>query len=55
MTQIDSVYNVTEDPDPEVKQRWYPLGLGIYYDPVYDPAHEWVSSMGRAKYLDPVY
>lgn len=38
-----------------MRQRWYPTGLGKNYQPVYDPAHEWISSMGRSKYLTPVY
>lgn len=27
MTQIDADLNVTPDPDPEVRQRWYSMGL----------------------------
>lgn len=38
-----------------MKQRWLPLGLTLNYDPVYEPAHTWVSEQGRAKYLDSVY
>jgi len=55
LTQIDADYNSTQDPDPEVKQRWLPIGLTIQYTPAYDAAHSWVSSMGRCKYLTPVY
>jgi leukotriene-A4 hydrolase len=55
LTQIDADYDVTNDVNPEVKQRWYPLGLTLKYDPVYTPANTWISSMGRSKYLDPVY
>ena len=55
LERIDADLNCTADIDPEVRQRWYPTGLGLYYDPVYDPAHEWISSMGRSKYLMPVY
>lgn len=29
LTQIDADYNTTADPDPEVKQRWLPIGLTI--------------------------
>lgn len=29
LTQIDNDYNATADPDPEVKQRWLPIGLTI--------------------------
>ena len=55
MTQIDADYSTTADPDPEVKQRWLPMGLTLDYTPAYDAAHTWVSSMGRCKYLTPVY
>lgn len=55
LAKIDADLHCTNDMDPEVKQRWFPTGLGLYYDPVYDPAHTWISSMGRSKYLAPVY
>ena len=29
LSLIDSDFSVTEDPNPEVKQRWLPLGLSI--------------------------
>lgn len=44
LTEIDAAYNTTEDPDPEVKQRWLPIGLTIQYQPAYDAAHTWVST-----------
>jgi len=31
LTEIDAAYNTTADPDPEVKQRWLPIGLTIQY------------------------
>jgi len=31
LNQIDADYNTTADPDPEVKQRWLPIGLTIQY------------------------
>jgi len=52
---IDTDFGVTADPNPEVKQRWLPLGLAKLYDPSYDAAHEFVSSQGRLKYLTPIY
>jgi len=55
LSLIDADYNTTADPDPEVKQRWLPIGLTIQYEPSYDAAHTWVSSMGRCKYLTPIY
>ena len=29
LTLIDADYDTTADPDPEVKQRWLPIGLTI--------------------------
>lgn len=55
LERIDADYNCTFDIDPEVKQRWFPVGLTLNYQPVYEPAHTWISSMGRSKYLTPVY
>ena len=55
IARIDADLNCTADIDPEVRQRWYPTGLGLNYYPVYNPAHDWISSMGRSKYLMPVY
>jgi len=55
MTDIDSAYNCTGDRDPEVKQRWYPTGICLNYTAVFTPANTFVSSMGRLKYLTPIY
>jgi len=55
MARIDSDLNVTAATDPEVRQRWYSLGLYLSYNPVYTPAQTWVSTMGRNKYLNSIY
>jgi leukotriene-A4 hydrolase len=55
LERIDADYSTTADPDPEVKQKWLPMGLTLQYEPSYDAAHTWISSMGRCKYLTPVY
>lgn len=55
LARIDGDFDVTADPNPEVKQRWHPSGLTVNYVPVFEPAHEFVSDQGRLKYLTPVY
>jgi len=55
MARIDADYNCSGDPDPEVKQRWYPTGIVLNYTDVFEPAHSFISSMGRLKYLTPIY
>lgn len=55
MNKIDEDLNITNTVDPEVKKRWFPLGIMQHYDNVTEPAHEFISSMGRMKYLTPIY
>ncbi len=55
MQRIDHDYNMTVDPNPEVKQRWYPLSIGLGYFTAFDAAHDFVSAQGRMKYINPIY
>lgn len=55
MSKIDSDLNVTSTLDPEIKQRWYPLGLKKGYKPATEAAHAFISAQGRMKYLQPIY
>lgn len=56
MTLIDQQLDITNTVvDPEVKQRWFMLGIYLNYNPVFTPTLNWVSSMGRVKYLNPIY
>lgn len=41
--RLDSDLGITADPNPEVKQRWYPLCIAFGYGPVFEPAHTFVS------------
>jgi len=38
MTEIDSKYSCTDALNPEIKQRWYPLGIMSSYAPVMTPS-----------------
>lgn len=55
MTEIDSKYNCTNAINPEIKERWLPNGIMVFYTAVTQPAHDFVSSVGRSKYVKPVY
>ena len=55
LKRIDSDYGCTTDLDPEVRSRWFPIGLTLGYAVVFEPAHAWVSSIGRMKFLRPIY
>lgn len=53
--KVDEDLKITTTVDPECKQRWFPLGIKVNYTDVMDPAKEFISSMGRMKYLTPIY
>lgn len=55
LQKIDTDLNITGTLDPECKQRWYPLGITKNYTAVKEPAHTFISSQGRMKYLTPIY
>jgi leukotriene-A4 hydrolase len=55
MQRIDADLNVTNDIDPEVKQRWLTLSIAMGYMPAFEQAHEFVSVQGRMKYINPIY
>mmetsp|Transcript_38215 Transcript_38215/g.58290 ORF Transcript_38215/g.58290 Transcript_38215/m.58290 type:complete len:377 (+) Transcript_38215:839-1969(+) len=55
LQKIDADYNLTNTLDPECKQRWYPLGIRQNFTDVIEPAHKFISSVGRLKYLTPIY
>lgn len=55
LTKIDADLNITGTLDPECKQRWFPMGIKIGYAPTKEPAHTFISSQGRMKYLTPIY
>ena len=55
MKQVDKDLDVTNTLDPECKNVWYPLGIKLGYAPITEAAHTFISSMGRMKYLMPIY
>lgn len=55
LTKIDADLNITSSLDPEVKQRWLPLGITKGFTAAVEPGHAFVRDQGRLKYLEPVY
>ena len=55
LEKIDADLDITATKDPEVKNVWFPLGIRLNYTAVISPAHTFISSMGRLKYLQPEY
>ncbi len=57
---LDEDYNITQAPNPEIGQRWFPLAISHQYYPAFmndsiRGAHYYVSYQGRMKYINPVY
>jgi len=55
LESIDADLNITKTIQPEVMQRWFPLGIMNNYAPVFNHAKNFVSIQGRMKYLNPIY
>lgn len=53
--KVNADLDVMSDENPEVRQRWLPMGIYLNDPDAFTNAEAWVSSMGRNKYLDPVY
>ena len=55
LKKIDSDYHFTESHDPKIKQRWFWMGLIKDYQPVFEKAHQFVSSQGKTENLQFIY
>lgn len=55
MQRIDADLNVTLAENPEIGQRWFPLAISVSYEVVFPTAKKYVQTIGRQKYILPVY
>jgi leukotriene-A4 hydrolase len=55
LSKIDADLNVTLDINPEVGQRWFPLSILVNYQDAFPAAKKYAQSIGRQKYILPVY
>jgi hypothetical protein len=53
--RIDNALNVTGEENPEIRQQWEPLGIMVGKSTTVARAKDTVSTIGRMKYLSPVY
>jgi len=47
--------NITGEINPDVKQEWFPLGIMLGLSTTVELAHTTVMTVGRMKYLGPIY
>lgn len=55
MRKIDEDLKITGNRNPELGQRWYPLSIKINYQDAFPKAKNFTQSIGRQKYILPVY
>jgi leukotriene-A4 hydrolase len=55
LEQIDRDYDLTNVIDPEQKVLWYQIGILTKYETVVPAADEFLGTVGRLKYLRPLY
>jgi leukotriene-A4 hydrolase len=53
--RIDKDLNVTLMDNPEIRQRWFPLVIGLDYQDAFPTIKAFVQSVGRQKYILPIY
>ncbi len=52
---MDSDLGLTYALNPEIGQRWFPLSIAMAFEPAFSYAENYVSRIGRQKYILPVY
>lgn len=55
LQRIDTDLQVTKAENPEIGQRWFPLAIALQYEVAFPTAKAYVQSIGRQKYILPVY
>jgi leukotriene-A4 hydrolase len=55
MSQIDSVYHLSESSNSEIQCDWYLLAIETNYEPAYPYIEKYLMSVGRRKFLQPIY
>ena len=55
LEEMEKLYNLNSNNNPEVKYRWIRLGLKSNWDNAVPRAIKMVSEQGRMKYLNPIY
>lgn len=55
LKRIDTDLGVTAATNPELGQRWFPLAISLNYEDCFPAAKTYVQTIGRQKYILPVY
>jgi leukotriene A-4 hydrolase/aminopeptidase len=52
---LDKAYNLTQSDNSEIQADWYELALVNDYKPAYDAVEQFLTRVGRRKFLTPLY
>ncbi|KAI8992346.1 peptidase family M1-domain-containing protein [Pilobolus umbonatus] len=53
--EMNKLYNITNNHNPEIRLRWQLLCLKADYEPIYSEVVRFVTEQGRMKYVRPLY
>lgn len=55
MKQLDDAFNLTNSKNPEIQDIWYEKAVYNNYEAAYDAMSNFLQSVGRRKFLTPLY
>lgn len=55
MTDLDKAYNFTKSGNSEIADLWYVMTVAADYKPAYPAMEQFLSRVGRRKFLEPLY
>ncbi len=55
MKQLDAQYHFTQSANSEIADLWYVMAVAADYKPAYPAMEKFLSTVGREKFLEPLY
>ena len=55
LAELDGVYKLTQSPNAEIAAQWLEIAVRAKYEPAYPRLEQFLISIGRRKYLKPLY
>jgi aminopeptidase N len=55
MAALDAAFHLTDSGNSEIRFAWYMLGLRVGYQPVYPAVEDFLTAMGRTKFVAPLF
>ena len=55
MRRLDSQYHLTDSGNDEILDQWLLMAVKNRYDPAYPKLEEFLTTVGRRKYVKPLY